>query len=252
MTELLTAVQADFEKAQAQAEDWSAETVIEWSANTFGNQIALSTSFQTDGMVILDMANRLGIELRVATIDTGRMPPETYHLMDEIRDRYGVEIETHLPDHVELAEFLTKFGANSFYNSVSMRVLCCEIRKTHPMENLLKGLDAWIAGVRRSQTATRREVNKIEIDEAHGGIVKVNPLADWTDEGVWAYVKANDVPYNKLYDMGYTSIGCAPCTRPITQGEDARAGRWWGEDGSVPKECGIHMSADWADAIKST
>ncbi len=252
MTELLTAAKVDVESARSQAEGWTAQEVIEWTANAFGSQVALSTSFQADGMVILDIAHRMGVDLRVATIDTGRMPPETYNLIDAIRERYDIPIETYLPDHNEVSDFLTQFGANAFYNSVSLRLLCCQIRKTHPMEKLLEGLDAWIAGVRRSHSATRRDVGKIEIDDAHGGIVKVNPLADWTDERVWAYIKANDVPYNKLYDIGYTSIGCAPCTRPISAGEDTRAGRWWWEDDSVPKECGIHMDPGWAEEVKAT
>jgi phosphoadenylyl-sulfate reductase (thioredoxin) len=120
-------------------------------------------------------------------------------------------------------------------------MLCCEVRKVNPLNKVLKGLDAWVTGVRRSQTSTRSEASKIELDSGHGNIVKVNPLVDWTHEQVWEYIRANGVPYNELYDKGYTSIGCAPCTRAINPGEDSRAGRWWWEQG-VPKECGIHLS----------
>jgi len=135
---------------------------------------------------------------------------------------------------------VTKHGINPFYRSVSLRLLCCEIRKVNPLNRALSNLDAWVTGLRRAQSGTRTGTAKLEVDASHGGIIKVNPLADWSEGQVWDYIRANDVPYNALYDKGYTSIGCAPCTRPTQPGEDPRAGRWWWENG-VPKECGIHL-----------
>ena len=250
MVEAATKVKRDALQALPDAASWSAEQVLRWSVDTYGRKVALSSSFQADGMVVLDISRRLGLDLRVITVDTGRLPPETHELIDEVRERYGVEIETQFPDQAELSDLVTKFGTNPFYRSVSLRLRCCEIRKSHPVDAALGELDAWITGLRRNQTETRQNIDKIEIDDAHGGIVKLNPLADWDDAAVWDYIKANEVPYNRLYDMGYTSIGCAPCTRPVEPGEDARAGRWWWESG-VPKECGIHMSPAWARAIKN-
>ena len=223
------------------AEGWTPRQVLAWAAETFGDRVAMSISFQADGMVILDMAQQMGLGLRVMTVDTGRLPEQTYDLIDRVRDRYGIEIEVYHPDQDELADLTTSFGMNPFYESVSLRMLCCEVRKVNPINKALSGLDAWITGVRRGHSASRMGAGKIEIDWQHGGIVKINPVADWTEDDVWAYVNDNDVPYNRLYDMGYTSIGCAPCTRPVSAGEDARAGRWWWERG-VAKECGIHMS----------
>jgi thioredoxin-dependent adenylylsulfate APS reductase len=223
------------------AESWTPQQVLAWAAETFGDRIALSTSFQVDGMVILDMAQQLGLGLRVMTIDTGRLPQETHELIDRVRDHYGIEVEVYHPDQAELARMTTSFGVNPFYKAVSLRMMCCEVRKVGPLNSVLSDLDAWITGVRRDHASSRGGAQKIEIDVRHGGIVKVNPLVDWTDDAVWAYVKDGGLPYNRLYDMGYTSIGCAPCTRAIGPGEDARDGRWWWERG-VAKECGIHMS----------
>ena len=135
-------------------------------------------------------------------------------------------------------------GINSFYRSVSLRLLCCNIRKVNPVTRALKDVDAWISGLRRSHGEARSRTAKVEVDSAHGSIIKVNPLADWSYEQVWEYIRTNDVPYNKLYDRGYTSIGCAPCTRAIISGEDIRAGRWWWENG-MPKECGVHLGPAW-------
>ncbi|MCI0440272.1 MAG: phosphoadenylyl-sulfate reductase [Chloroflexi bacterium] len=228
----------------------SAEEIIRWTLDSFGQRAALCTSFQAEGMVILDLACRVSQDVRVFTIDTGRLPQETYELIDSVRERYGIEVEVYYPDAQQLSELVTKHGVNPFYRSVSLRMLCCEVRKVNPLNKALAGLDAWVTGLRRSQSSTRASVQKVELDREHGGIVKVNPLADWTSEQVWEHIRANGVPYNALYDKGYTSIGCAPCTRAIEPGEDERAGRWWWENG-VPKECGIHVSPAWSKAARS-
>ena len=224
----------------AEYENRSAEDVISWTLDTFQRRAALCTSFQAEGMVILDLACRIDPGVKVFTIDTGRLPPETYELIDQVRELYGIDIEVYYPDQKELAQMVTQHGINPFYRSVSLRLLCCEVRRVNPLNRVLQDLDAWITGLRRSQSQTRASVGKIELDDEHGNIIKVNPLADWSEQRVWEYIKANQVPYNQLYDQGYASIGCAPCTRPIAAGEDPRAGRWWWENG-VPKECGIHL-----------
>ncbi|MBM3949245.1 MAG: phosphoadenylyl-sulfate reductase [SAR202 cluster bacterium] len=223
----------------AQFEAKSAEDLIRWTFDTFGGRAAFCTSFQAEGMAILDMLHEVDPSARVFTIDTGRLPQETYDLIDRARERYGMAIEVYYPDHEELASMVAKHGINPFYRSYSLRLLCCELRKVHPLSRVLKDLDAWVTGLMRTQSSTRAETQKIERDEVHGGIIKVNPLADWDSSRVWDYLRANNVPYNALYDRGYTSIGCAPCTRAIGPGEDPRAGRWWWEKG-MPKECGIH------------
>lgn len=223
-------------------ENRSAEDVIRWTLENHGSRAAICTSFQAEGMVILDMALRIDPNVKVFTIDTGRLPMETYELIDQVREHYGKPIEVYYPDDDELSGMVGKHGINAFYRSASLRMLCCEVRKVNPLNKALANLDAWITGLRRSHSTGRANTTKIEVDEAHGGILKVNPLADWTEEQVWEYIRANNVPYNRLYDQGFTSIGCAPCTRPTEAGEDSRAGRWWWESGTTPKECGIHLS----------
>jgi thioredoxin-dependent adenylylsulfate APS reductase len=231
----------EFEAGELAVEldDKEPQEVIAWTLDRFGDRAAVCTSFQSDGMAILDMAWRIDPKVRVFAVDTGRMHQETYDLIDQVRERYGMNIEIYYPDAAELARFVSREGINPFYRSVPLRLRCCEIRKVNPLLKVLDGLDAWITGLRRDQWASRSNIRKIEIDGDHGGIAKVNPLADWTDEEVWEYIRANDVPYNALYDQGFTSIGCAPCTRPTREGEDKRAGRWWWEK-NAPKECGIH------------
>ena len=224
----------------AEYEDKKAEDVIAWALGTFQRRAAICTSFQAEGMVVLDLACRIDPGVRVFTIDTGRLPQETYELIDRVRDHYGIDVEVYYPDQKELAQMVTQHGINPFYRSVSLRLLCCEVRKVNPLNRVLQNLDAWITGLRRSQSQTRAGVYKIELDEDHGNIIKVNPLADWSAQRVWEYIRTNQLPYNRLYDQGYASIGCAPCTRPVAPGEDRRAGRWWWENG-VPKECGIHL-----------
>ena len=241
MEAVLTEPSAESGPRLPDVESWTPQQVLAWTADNFGDRVALVTSFQVDGMVILDVARQLGLDLRVMTIDTGRLPEQTHELIDRVRDRYGIEVEVYHPDQEELARMTTSFGVNPFYKSVSLRMLCCEVRKVNPLNRVLSGLDAWITGVRRAHALSRLGAQKIEVDDQHGGIIKINPLADWTEDDVWAYIRERGVPYSKLYDKGYTSIGCAPCTRAIGSGEDSRAGRWWWERG-VAKECGIHLS----------
>jgi thioredoxin-dependent adenylylsulfate APS reductase len=192
-------------------------------------------------MAIIDMAWRINPEVRVFTLDTGRLPPETYQLFENVRERYGIDVEFEFPERTAVERLMNAEGPNLMYKSVDLRVACCEIRKVEPLKRKLSTLDAWVAGLRREQWRTRRNVAKVELDRDHGGIVKLNPLADWTADEVWDYVRKNNVPYHELFDQGYASIGCAPCTRPVQPGETERAGRWWWES-ETDKECGIHCS----------
>jgi thioredoxin-dependent adenylylsulfate APS reductase len=221
----------------------SPQEVLKWMLEHFGSQAAICTSLQADGMAILDMAWRIDPKVRVFTIDTGRLPQETYALLDQVREKYNLEIEVYFPDATQVESIVRRHGTNLFYRSVQSRLLCCEARKVLPLQRVLNTLDAWVTGLRRDQSSTRATVSKIELDVDHGGLIKVNPLADWTEEQVWNYIRTNNVPYHPFYDHGYTSIGCAPCTRPTKAGEDPRAGRWWWETGAV-KECGMHCSIE--------
>lgn len=221
------------------------QEALRWAIGRFGSRLALATSFQADGMALLDMAYRIDPRIRVITVDSGRLRQETYDFIDQVRDRYGIAIEVYSPQAAELETFVGQHGTNPFYRSIDLRVRCCEIRKVSPLTRALSGVDAWIAGQRRDHVASRRGIQVVERDELHGGIVKLNPLAAWTDDRVWDYLRAHDVPYNPLYDQGFTSIGCAPCTRPTAPGDDPRAGRWWWEQ-QATKECGMHCRIDWS------
>lgn len=232
----------DIDELVAEVADASAQDLLRWAIDRFRSRLAIATSFQIDGMAILDMAWRIDPGVRVFTVDSGRLHQETYDLMDRVRDRYGMAIEVYSPDPRELEPFVRDEGMNAFYRSVPLRLRCCEIRKVRPLTRALAGCDAWVTGVRRDHAASRSNAQTVGIDREHDGIVKINPLAGWNEEDVWAYIRAHDIPYNALYDQGYTSIGCVPCTRVVGPGEDSRAGRWWWEQ-DVPKECGIHRES---------
>jgi thioredoxin-dependent adenylylsulfate APS reductase len=219
----------------------SAEELLAWALERFHPRIAVSLGGGVDGLVVLDIAHRIRPDVRAFTLDTGRLPAETYALFEEVRERYGVDVEFVCPDTREVEELITREGPNLMYRSVELRLACCEARKVRPMERKLATLDAWATGLRRDQWRTRKDIAKVELDRDHGGIVKLNPLADWTKERVWEYVRAHGVPSHELFDHGYASIGCAPCTRPVLPGEPERAGRWWWER-DTDKECGIHCS----------
>jgi len=200
--------------------------------------VALASSFSAEDMVLTDLIARNALPIDVFTLDTGRLPGETYALMERVREHYGLRLEVYYPDGRALEAYVRDHGVNAFYRSVELRRRCCAIRKTEPLSRALAGRRAWITGLRRAQGVTRREVALEEQDTAHG-LPKFNPLADWSDSDVWGYIRARHVPYNPLHDRGYPSIGCAPCTRAIAPGEDMRAGRWWWEN-PEHKECGLH------------
>ena len=218
--------------------------VLEWGLGRFGERLSLSTAFQDGDVALIDMAYRIDPEVRVFSIDTGRLPQETHDLIEELRERYaGLRLELLSPDGGQVQRLVDRHGPNLFLRSVEQRLLCCNVRKVQPLTRHLATLDAWITGLRRDQWASRTDIRKIEIDHDHGGIVKLNPLAEWAEDEVWDYVRERDVPYHPLYDRGYTSIGCAPCTRALAPGEQSRDGRWWWEE-NAPKECGVHCAVE--------
>jgi thioredoxin-dependent adenylylsulfate APS reductase len=230
--------------ASGEAERWSAREILTWGVRNFAPDLSLSCSFGArEGMVLLDMLHAIAPRPRVFTLDTGRIPQATYDLMDRVRDRYDIEVEVVFPRSEDVEQMVRGHGLNLFYESIEKRQLCCRIRKVEPLRRYLAGVDAWISGLRREQNVTRSDVAKIEIDESHGGIVKLNPLADWTQEQVADYVHENNVAVNRLHGEGYPSVGCAPCSRAVAAGEDPRSGRWWWENPET-RECGIHVGEE--------
>ncbi len=217
----------------------TAQEVLEWAKNKFGSNVALASSFGAEDVVLIDMMSKIFPKPRIFTLDTGRLHQETYDLMDKIRNKYGVDIEVYFPETSAVQKMVREHGLNLFYESTDLRVLCCTVRKVEPLNRALANLGAWITGLRREQATTRTETKKVEFDKSHGNI-KINPLADWTNDQVWTYIKKNKVPYNALHDQDFPSIGCLPCTRAVKPGEDPRSGRWWWEQGSH-KECGLHL-----------
>lgn len=217
----------------------TAEDVLRWLYGSH-RRVALVASFQAESGVLIDMASRLVKRPEVLTLDTGRLPEETYAVMDEFRKRYDVELRILAPEAAEVERMTARHGPNLFRTSVGLRHECCEIRKGRPLARALRDHDAWITGVRRRQSAERGLIPVVSRDPVHGGITKVAPLARWSRDDVWRYLDERSLPRNALYECGYTSIGCAPCTRSTRPGEEERAGRWWWEGGSV-KECGLHQ-----------
>ncbi len=232
-------VQEVLKKKVEELESSSAEEVLKWALKEFGDKIALACSFGAEDMVLIDMMVKLDPQARIFTLDTGRLPQETYEVMERVREKYGVKIEVFFPDTKSVEEMEEKHGPNLFYKSLELRKLCCAVRKMGPLKRAFSGLSAWVCGLRREQAVTRTGIKKIELGEDPNALVKINPLAEWTEKQVWDYIKKNDVPYNKLHDLNFPSIGCLPCTRAVAPGEDVRAGRWWWES-PEEKECGLH------------
>jgi phosphoadenosine phosphosulfate reductase len=219
--------------------DASAKNVLEWAISAHGDRLVIASSFGAEDVVLIDLAAKISRDVRVFTLDTGRLHQETYDVIEAVVDRYGIEIEVMSPDTVSLQELIRAKGPNSFYASVTNRKECCSIRKVEPLRRVLNTADAWVTGLRRDQAVTRSEVQFFERDESNGGMLKINPLARWTNEEVWDHIRSHQLPYNRLHDEGFPSIGCAPCTRAIEPGEDIRAGRWWWESPEL-RECGLH------------
>lgn len=212
--------------------------LLRWAMARFGSRFVITTSFQREGMVLLDMAARIDPRVRVVTLDTGRLPEETYTMIEMVRERYGVEVEMVAPEAGEVENMVRQHGPNLFYGSVPERKLCCQIRKVRPLERKLQGVEAYAVGLRREQSESRESVAAFAQDR---GRVKLSPLAEWSSEQVRAYTAEFNVPEHPLYDKGFPSIGCQPCTRATLPGEGERAGRWWWEE-SADKECGLHFT----------
>jgi phosphoadenosine phosphosulfate reductase len=215
------------------------QEVLKWSLDNLHPKLAMASSFGAEDVVVIDMMMKINPKARIFTLDTGRLNQKTYDVMDEIRQKYNMNIEVMFPDPNEVEQMVRVNGLNLFYHSIGNRKLCCSIRKVHSLNRMLSTLDGWITGLRADQTEVRLKSNKLEFDEQHNGIIKVNPIIGWTWDQTWDYIKKNNIPYNKLHDDGFTSIGCEPCTRAIKAGESLRAGRWWWELDSQ-KECGLH------------
>ena len=217
----------------------SPEELLRWSMDQYGDKAGLASSFGMEDMVLIDMIAKLNGPLTIFTLDTGRLHEETYELMDRVRSKYGLEIKTYFPDRDKVENLVREKGFFSFRESVDNRKECCYIRKVEPLNRALGELKAWITGLRRSQGVTRTDIPKVMEDTDHPPLIKINPLAEWTEEQVMNYIIENNVPINVLHKRNYPSIGCAPCTRPVEHGEDIRAGRWWWEN-PEHKECGLH------------
>jgi len=200
-----------------------------------------TTSFGAEDMVLFDLIARDYPCIAIVTLDTGRLPEETYRIWQAATEKYRRKVEAYFPEATVVEQYVRIHGVNAFYDSVAQRKECCHIRKVLPLARALSGKRAWVTGLRRAQAVTRKDLPVVEFDADHR-LQKFSPLADWTEDDVWNYIRANDVPYNALHQRGYPSIGCAPCTRAIEPGEDVRAGRWWWE-GAAGKECGLHGSA---------
>jgi phosphoadenosine phosphosulfate reductase len=201
--------------------------------------VKLACSFSVEDVVIIDMARETGVEIGIFALDTGRLNEETYEVADAITERYRVPIDWYFPRHEAVEALERQKGLFSFRESLENRHECCHIRKVEPLGRALKGLSGWITGIRREQSVTRTDLTPIEVDALNGGILKINPLLEWSEAQVWEYAEARRLPTNRLHRQGYPSIGCAPCTRPVAPGEHPRAGRWWWEN-PEHKECGLH------------
>ncbi len=214
------------------------EEVLSYFLEAYRGHIALASSLSIEDQVLTAMICRIRSETRIFTLDTGRLFPETYSLIERTNMTYGIKIQLFFPDYKQVEKMVAEHGVNLFYENVEKRRLCCHIRKLEPLKRAFDGLKVWICGLRHEQSVTRTDIRMVEWDEPHR-LLKLNPLINWTEKQVWDYIHGHGVPYNKLHDQGFPSIGCQPCTRAVKPGEDIRAGRWWWEN-PLHKECGLH------------
>lgn len=229
---------AQIEKLNNEMEGKTSLAVLDYFVSNFSDKIGFATSFGFEDQVITQKLFSLKKKIKIFTLDTGRLFPETYELIDKIISRYKLNIDIYFPNSSEVETMVNSKGINLFYESIENRKLCCGVRKIEPLKRALSNLDIWISGLRREQSPTRSDMKLVEWD-ANNGLIKINPLIEWTEKECWDYVKEHNIPYNTLHDKGFLSIGCQPCTRAIEEGEDVRAGRWWWEDPDS-KECGLH------------
>lgn len=223
------------------SESKSAEELIQWCMDQYGLKAGLACSFGMEDMVLIDIIAKLKGPITIFTLDTGRLHEETYEIMDRVRSHYGLKIKTYFPNLQQVENLVREKGFFSFKESIENRKECCAIRKIEPLNRALNDLDAWVTGLRSDQAVTRTGTPKVLEDVDHPPLIKINPLADWTQTQVEEYIDHHKVPVNALHKINFPSIGCAPCTRPIEPGEDIRAGRWWWEN-PEHKECGLHPS----------
>lgn len=226
---LLARLEAKVATLKADLATWAAELPAITMANSLG----------AEDMVLTDVICSSSLPIEIFSLDTGRLPLETYDLMAKVQQHYGLKLKFFYPNHAAIETFTREHGINAFYDSVELRKACCHARKVEPLGRALAGKEAWITGLRAEQSTTRTDLPKRQFDEGNG-LIKFNPLSDWSEKEIWAYIRLNKVPYNALHDKFYPSIGCAPCTRPVSIGEDVRAGRWWWENPET-KECGLHV-----------
>jgi phosphoadenosine phosphosulfate reductase len=219
-------------------EEMSEEELLHYFLNQFKGDIALSSSLSIEDQVLTHMVLQIDPDAGIFTLDTGRLFPETYDLIARTNARYKTRLQVYFPDHAAVEQMVNSKGINLFYDSIENRKECCHIRKVEPLRRAFSGLKVWICGLRREQSVTRNHMQRIEWDESNG-LIKLNPLIEWSEQQVWDYIHANNVPYNTLHTKGFSSIGCQPCTRAIEPGEDVRAGRWWWENPET-RECGLH------------
>jgi phosphoadenosine phosphosulfate reductase len=221
-----------------QLKDSTSVEVLRYFIQNYKDKLAFSTSLGAEDQVITQMIASIDPDVYIFTLDTGRLFPQTYDLLDLTRQRYKVSIKVFFPEYKAVEEMVYSKGINLFYESIENRKLCCNIRKIQPLKRALEHVDFWISGLRREQSVTREDITAVEYDELNNKI-KINPLIDWKSEDLWDYIRQYNIPYNPLHDQGFPSIGCFPCTRAIENGEDIRAGRWWWENPEM-KECGLH------------
>lgn len=228
----------EVQRLNSEFEKKTPQEVLAYFLREYKGRIALSSSLGIEDQALTHMVCNIDNSTKVFTLDTGRLFPETYTLIDNTNKHFGINIELFFPDTARVEEMVRTKGVNLFYGSIENRKLCCNVRKIEPLKRAFKGLDVWICGLRKDQSVTRFFSNMVEWDEVNG-LVKINPLINWNERMVWEYIRAHHIPYNELHDKSFPSIGCQPCTRAVAAGEDIRSGRWWWE---VPehKECGLH------------
>jgi len=217
----------------------SPQEIILAGVKAASGRVSMACSFSVEDVVVVDMLQKIAPQVRVFALDTGRLNEETYQVADSVRIRYDLHIDWYFPERQAVESLERGKGLFSFRETLENRHECCRIRKVEPLQRALKGLGGWVVGLRREQSVTRANLQALEVDQAHGGIIKISPLVNWTEKDVWEYAEKHALPINRLHRMGYPSIGCAPCTRAIEPGEDLRAGRWWWEN-PEHKECGLH------------
>lgn len=230
--------QQEVEKIQQELKDLSALEVLNYVFETYNDKVTFATSLGAEDQVLAHMISGINPEAKIFTLDTGRLFPETYDLIDRTESKLNVKIQIFFPDATEVENMVNKHGINLFYDSIDNRKLCCKVRKINPLQWAFSGLDAWVCGLRKDQAVTRESLSVVEWD-VNNKLAKYNPLYNWTEKMVWEYIEKHNIPYNTLHDKGFPSIGCQPCTRAVEEGEDIRAGRWWWEN-PENKECGLH------------